>query len=146
MVRPTGVTVLAVLCFIGACFFVLLGIGSIVGGGFVGAMLAGSGSSGMGGAAMAGIGVIVGVFFLVFAGLYGVTGWGLLNLKDWARIVSMVLAALGVLGALFALIGMHIFTALIRLAISGWILWYLNQPHVVAAFQSRPPAIPAATA
>jgi membrane associated rhomboid family serine protease len=59
-----------------------------------------------------------------------------------ARIVTIVLAAVGVLFGvmgLFAILGhfaaIGIFIALCRLAINGVILWYLLQPHVKAAFQ-----------
>ena len=67
---------------------------------------------------------------------------GLLKLKEWARIVTIVFAAIG---AVFGLLGLFtllahiavigILWALCRLAINVWIIWYLLQPHVKAAFQ-----------
>jgi hypothetical protein len=46
MVRPTGVTVIAILCFIGAALAGLCGIGMIVGGGFVATIMNKQGQAG----------------------------------------------------------------------------------------------------
>ena len=140
MVRPTGVTVIAVLDFIGAGFCVLAGVGMMLGGGYFATML----SQGRGASAgmLAAIGAVAGVIFLAIAALAIVLGWGLLKLKEWARIITIVLAGLGALGALlalatvfghFAAVGM--FMVICRLAINGLIIWYLLQPHVKVAFQ-----------
>jgi hypothetical protein len=140
MVRPTGVTVLAVLDFIGAAFCVLAGLGMMLGGGFIASMLSQQqgGSAGL----MAAIGAAAGVIFLVIAAVAILLGWGLLKLKEWARIITIVLAGLGALGALIALAtvfahfaAVAMFVVLCRLAINGLIIWYLLQPHVRAAFQ-----------
>src|SRR5437660_3639503 len=106
MVRPTGVTVIAILCFIGAAFAGLGGIGMIVGGGFVATMMNQQGQAGSAGLAsmMAGLGAALGIFFLIIAAVDIAVAIGLLNLKEWARIVTIVLtgigAALGLLGLL----------------------------------------------
>ena len=144
MNRPVGVTVIAVLEFLGAAFCLLLGLGAMLGGGFLAAIMSQSGAQG--GAAGAGIlgalGAAVGVVLLVFAALYILVGWGMLKLKAWARIVTMILAGLGILGALFGLLTIFthflvigLFWLLVRVAIFGWILWYCLQPNVSAAFQ-----------
>lgn len=142
MGRPAGVTVIAVLDFVGAGICVLAGIGMMLGGGFIATMI----SQQQGGAAGAGllgvIGAAAGVFFLVCAAIAALLGWGMLKLKSWARIVTIVLAALGAVGALFGLFAVlahfaaiGVFFALCRLAVNGWIIWYLLQPHVKAAFE-----------
>jgi hypothetical protein len=144
MNRPVGVTVIAVLEFLGAAFCILVGLGAMLGGGFLATIMSQSGAQGsMAGAGILGaLGAAVGVVLLVFAALYIVVGWGMLKLKGWARIVTMIFAGLGILGALlglattfthFAVIGL--FWLVVRLAIAGWILWYLLQPNVSAAFQ-----------
>ena len=138
MNRPAGVTILAVLEFIGAACLALLGVLVIVGAGagFLGSMSQGQG--GMGGL-MAMLGGALAVFLFVFAAIGGLVGWGLLTLKNWARIVQIVFSALGVLGTLFGLV--HFSSAMmvgfvIRLAINGLIIWYLLQPNVAAAFNA----------
>jgi uncharacterized membrane protein (DUF2068 family) len=140
MGRPTGVTVIAVLDFIAAGFCVLAGLGMMLGGGFMATML--NQQQGAGAGVLAAIGAAAGVFLLFLAAVAVLLGWGLLKLKEWARITTVVLAAIG---ALFGVMGLFavlthfaailVFFALCRLAINGLIIWYLLQPHVKAAFQ-----------
>jgi hypothetical protein len=66
------------------------------------------------------------VIALVFAGLFFlinlIVGWGLLRMKQWARIMAMVLAILRLLNfPLGTLTG-------------GLTIWYLLQEHVAAEF------------
>jgi len=142
MGRPTGVTIIAVLDFIGAAVCVLVGLAMMLGGGFVATLLSQQQGGGAGAGFLAAIGAAAGVFLLICAAVAVLLGWGLLKLKEWARIVTIVLAGLGALGALIGLAGvMGHFAAiavvfvLVRLAINGLIIWYLLQPHVKATFQ-----------
>jgi hypothetical protein len=154
MNRPTGVTVLAVLQFIGAACFVIGALLLMVGGTFVAAML-GNAARGGGGTAMAGmgalIGVVGGVFCLMFAALHGVVGWGMWNLKNWARMVTLVLAGIGallqVMGMMGSLLHFHIGLMLwhvIWLGVDAVIIWYLLTPEVKAAFEGTQPQLRAA--
>jgi len=150
MNRPGGVTVIAILEFLGGAFLVLAGLGVMLGGGMLATMIGQSGAQGSGAGAgiLGALGAALGVVFLVFAALYFLVGWGMLKLKGWARIVTLIFAGLGVLGSLFGVMGVlahftiiGLFILAIRLAICGWILWYLLQPNVSAAFnggQARP--------
>jgi hypothetical protein len=145
MGRPVGVTILAVLYFLGAVCGLLAGIGMILGGGFMATLISQQAQgAGVGAGFLAGLGAVLGVVILVFAALDVLLGWGLWKLKNWARIVTIVLAAIGIAGALFGLLGafLHfgmflLVLTLVRLAICGLILWYMLQPHVSAAFQGQ---------
>jgi hypothetical protein len=139
MERPTGVTILAVLYFIGtailaicALFFFVLG----------GSMLSGMAQSGgPWSTILAAGGAVVGALFLVFALLQLALGIGFIKLQNWARVVAIVLTGIAVL---FGAIGMfsllaHVMvfalvTRVITLAIQIWILVYLFKPHVKQAF------------
>jgi len=145
MNRPTGVTVIAVLYFIGAAFCILGGLGMILGGSFIAAMISHSQASGSGAGAgiMAGLGAAFGIGLLVGAAIAALLGWGLLKLKEWARItvivfagLGLVLGVLGLLGALAHFAVILLFGVVVRVAINGCILWYLLQPDVKVAFQS----------
>ena len=146
MVRPTGVTVIAVLLFIGAGLLVCLGILSFVGGAFIGAMI-GSAAQARGGAAGAGfgamIGAFIGVFMLIIAALQLTCGVGLWKLKEWGRMLTIILTAIGMVLAFLNLLHLHPVTmvfVLVRLAIGGLIIWYLSQPQIKGAFMT--PALP----
>lgn len=150
MVRPTGVTVIAVLAFIGAGFLTIFGILAFVGGAFVGALIGssvqaqGSGAAGAGFGAM--IGAVVGVFFLVFAAVQLTCGVGLWKLKEWGRMLTIVISAIGMVLAFFNLLHFHVITmffVLVRLGVGALIIWYLSQPQVKAAFMT--PVLPYAT-
>jgi hypothetical protein len=137
MERPTGVTILAVLAFIGAGLLVFAALGAMLMGGV---MLSRMGAGPIG--VLGGVGVAVAaVIFLVIAVLYVVVGVGLFKVQNWARILTIVLVGLGALaqalGVLGALIHLHPFLVIWRaifVAIDVWIIVYLLKPNVKQAF------------
>jgi hypothetical protein len=133
-----GVTILAVLYFIGAAFLGCGGLFFIVGGAALGHVLQ---SGGPATALFAAGGAVVGVFMFVLAILDVALGIGFLKLQNWARVVAIVLigigTAFGLLGMLVLMLHFMIFALIIRvivLAIQIWILIYLFRPHVKQAF------------
>ncbi len=141
MERPTGVTVLAVLNFLGAGLYALLAVLFFL----IGAGGAASGvMDEMGGGAAAfllGLGAAVGVILLIFAAIGLAIGIGMWKLRNWARIVTIVLVGLslllGVIGLLGSLIAFELVSLIIQaifVALYAWIIWYLFQPHVKQAF------------
>lgn len=145
MGRPVGVTILAVLYFLGAVFCLLGGIGMMMGGGMMATLLTQQGQ-GSGGAAglMAGLGAALGVVILIFAALDALLGWGLWKLKNWARIITIVLMVISIGLQLFGLVGIlahfnlfSLILSVVFIAIYAWIVWYLLQPNVKAAFQAQ---------
>ena len=140
MQRPTGVTILAVLAFIGAGLLVLGALATVLGGVLISNM-ASYPQFGM----VAGIGsAIFGVIVLGCAALDVIVGVGLWKLKNWARILTIVLIGVGLLGSVLSIFSpfahMHVFffgfliRRLIVAAIYAWILVYLFKPHVKQAF------------
>ena len=153
MGRPVGVTVLAILNFIGAAFCVLGGIAMILGGGGIATLINQQGGQGSAGAAgiLAGLGAAAGVFIIIIGGVGALVGFGLWKLKEWARIISIVFAGIGaamqLLGLLGSLAHFNLFAvvwSLFWLAIDALIIWYLLKPEVKAAFQA--PQVRAASA
>jgi hypothetical protein len=138
MERPTGVTILAVLYFIGTAILGICGLLFILGG----SMLSGlAQSGGPGSAILAAGGAVVGVVFFVLALLELALGIGFIKLQNWARVVAIVFTGiavlLGVLGMFSLLVHLIIFALIVRvitLAIQIWILVYLFKPHVKQAF------------
>jgi uncharacterized membrane protein (DUF2068 family) len=121
----------------------------MLGGGFIATIINQQGGQSTAGAAgiFAGIGVMAGIFCLIIAAIEIVLALGLLKLKEWARIVTIVLTAifgaLGLLGLLGSFIHFNLFATVIRicvLAIQAFIIWYLLKPEVKSAFQQQPMA------
>ena len=143
MGRPVGVTILAILNFIGAAFCLLGGIAMILGGGFIATMLSqqGQGSAGAAGI-LAGLGAAAGVFIIIMGGVSALVGFGMWKLKGWARIVSIVLFAISAVMQLLGLLGslahFNVFAvvwSLFWVAVDAFVIWYLVKPEVKAAFQ-----------
>ena len=137
MERPTGVSVLAILSFIGAGLTVLVAFAFLMGGAALSQMAGG----GPGTAMFTGLGAIGGVFILGFAALYVVVGVGLWMLRNWGRVLMLILAAigliLGALGLLSALMHFRIMALVWQFIVCGidvWIITYLLKPHVKLAF------------
>ncbi len=140
MERPVGVTILAVLEFISAGFFILLGLLLLVGGGVLGALGGGGEASGYM-AAVAAMGAVAGVVVLILSVIPLAIGIGLWKLRNWARIVAIVFSGLGVLSNLLGVIGgvtagemFSLSSSVIGLGINILVLWYMFQPHVKQAF------------
>ena len=138
MERPTGVTILAVLYFIGTAILGICGLLFILGGSMLSGLVQ---SGGPGSAILAAGGAVVGVVFFVLALLELALGIGFIKLQNWARVVAIVFTGiavlLGVLGMFSLLVHLIIFALIVRvitLAIQIWILVYLFKPHVKQAF------------
>lgn len=138
MGRPIGVTILAVIgFFFGGCF-VLGAIGMMLGGAVLANMARGGGGFGV----LAGVGgAVIGIILLGLAALYIIDAIGLLKLKNWARILTIILVGLSLLRAAFVLLGSLVHLNVITLfvgacfaAIDVLILVYLFKADVKQAF------------
>jgi hypothetical protein len=145
MNRPTGVTIIAILYFLNAAVTILAGL-ALLGIGSVAGLAAGGGKAGApeGAAAigfLVGLGVVGAVICFIFAALPLATGIGLWKLKNWGRVIAIVLGviwacfqALGLLGSLMHFEIFSMMVGLIMLGLNVWIILYLMKPHVKAAF------------
>jgi hypothetical protein len=139
MQKPTGVILIGILYIIGAIVSLLAGLAAFF---FGGALMMHAAAYGMPVSGMAGgIGAFIGVIFLVSAALALIIAIGLFGLKNWARIIAMVLSAIGAVFGLLAVFALMVhfalimaFWQLIKIAINVLIVWYLNQPQVKQAF------------
>jgi len=146
--RPMGIMLIAVYHFIGAAMLLFLAITLGVGGSVLGA-LAGAGRN----IPLGGVGFLVGIAgaacCFVFATIAALAGYGIWTLREWGRILSIVLAALGFLLSLPGLLfmGLHFgfFLGgfrLVRVAVNVVIIWYLVQPQIRSLFRRAAPAYP----
>jgi hypothetical protein len=124
--RPTGVTILAILAFIGGAFGILgalalLGLGVALGG------VVGAGG---------GLSFVFGIVLLALSILYLWIGWGFWNLKRSAWSVGLVVFGAGIIISFIQLLlGYATITNLIvTIIINGIVIYYLLTPGVKAAF------------
>ncbi len=145
--RPTGVALIALYHFLSALVLLLFAVSLVVGGTVLGAMFAAGHSS-----PLAGMGLLVGmvgaIFFLFYAAIAAVAGYGLWTLREWGRVLSIALAVLSLVFSLPGLLmmGLHLNLffgtyRLVRIAISILVIWYLMQPPIKAAFHRPNPAV-----
>jgi hypothetical protein len=132
MNRPTGVTILAVLDFCGVFLAILLGCAFLFGGALSAALgMPLIGASAVVAAACCFAGAVLAVF----------NGIGLLKLQNWARILTIVLVVLSLIGAVLGVLNgvfhFRIFLTVREIIVAGIdliILRYLFKAEIKSAF------------
>jgi hypothetical protein len=125
---PTGVKIISVLEYIGAGILAIMGLVLIFGGGAIASMLPIFGA--LGGALF----IVAGIVTIGFGVLAFFIARGLWRGQNWARIVAIVFACLGVLYALISIgrmPGQSVVSIIIDGVIGGY-LWFAKE--VKAAF------------
>ena len=144
--RPSGIVLITLSNLLDALLLVFVAITLATGDGVFGAML----PTGyrirlaeVGGVA----GVAAGGFFLVFALIAALVGYGIWSFREWARMLCIVFSGVPILFSLPGLLFDFSFYRggyprvgyrLIRLAINVLIIWYLGQPQIKALFHKTP--------
>jgi uncharacterized membrane protein (DUF2068 family) len=132
--RPIGITILAVLETIGA--LVLLALGTMVillGAAVLVAIGLGEASLGI---ALSEIVVFVGGFILLLGVIELAIAWGLWKGQGWAWTVALIVAVLGIIGGVIALVSGSLYN-IVTLAIQVIIVYYLYRPEVKAYFGKK---------
>ena len=125
MQRPTGITILAILAAIGGVFsllasFALMGFGAVAGA-----------TTGLGGFTFVG-----GLIVLAYSVLSLLLAYGFWGLKPWAWPLGVGVQGLGIVQAVLQFLNntSNIASLVIGIGIAAFILWYLFQPSIKAAF------------
>ena len=118
--RPVGVTILAVLGYIGAILMLLLGLLFLIGSSAITSIIATvapeiANYSSLGTMVV----IVIGIVLLGFAVLYYYIARGLWNGRNWARIVMLVFSTLSVISSLWPF-------NIVNLILNGLIIWYLG--------------------
>lgn len=138
--RPTGVTIIGILTIIGGILMLIGGIGLVTlaavvpiipsSGGQFNSQLANTGMStellGIVSSATGGLLLILGIASLVVA-------YGLFKAKKWAWTISVILSVISIGMGIVSIVTGNI-GAVVSIAISGLILYYLYRPHVKEYF------------
>jgi uncharacterized membrane protein (DUF2068 family) len=138
MVRPAGIKVIAVICFLVAVFVVFNGIQLFTRSGFMAAVFSeryqATNSSATSGLPELAAGVFLDL--IIVSALYALAGWGLWKLKSWGPKLVFFLIAIAVTFELLRwLLTLHFkLSTVVTLALYGVTIWYLLKPDVKAAF------------
>ena len=118
--RHWGITVLAVLGYIGAVLTLLAGIAMLFGSAFISSIITKFASQ-FATYATAGtvLFIVLGIIFIGLAILDYFIAKGLMRGQNWARIIIIVFSALGILGSLWPF-------SIVNLIIEAVIIWYLG--------------------
>lgn len=130
---PTGVKVIAVLCYIGAVLGIIFGLLFLVGAGMIGSI---ANQIPLLGALGAGLFVVGGIILIGLSVLGFFVGRGLWKARPWARIVAIIFVALGILMAVISMIQgnitSNIVNLVIQLVIGGYLLFSNNVKEAFA--------------
>ena len=118
-VRPTGVTILAILEIVSGIIAIAFGV-------FFGALIGSIGIDMMGNEDGAILGAISGIT-IVLGAISFFMAWGLLKGKSWAWTITLILT---IISLIFDLPSMNVIGIIIDIVI----LYYLFRPHVKAYF------------
>jgi hypothetical protein len=139
--RPAGVTIIAILTFFGAAILALGSLSFF----FVAVMCITGGDAGEPvSAAIAGMGVAGGFSLLVLAGVAACLAIGVLELHEWARIVSIASIGVGIVCTTVSLLAFRAYPVipvvpsivghLLVITTAVWMLGYLLRPRVKLVF------------
>ena len=139
--RPIGITILAVLGFLSVLFYLVMTVIALVNPAQANNLLQGMSGGGAGPAPLQHLAAILPAYFLVTGLFSAALSWGLWTLKNWARILCLVVIGLSVIGGAVEIVVAWSHStlpatvgALARLLIAILIFVYLNSPRVRAAF------------
>jgi hypothetical protein len=125
--RPLGVSVLAVLALAGAVI-------AIVAGGFVASGLSTPTLIAYPYSALTGLlAVVCGILIVVMGIVYVVAGWGMWQGKRWAWTLGVITYGFAVVSSLSEVF-FGVWSGVVSLVVSLYILWYWWRPHVKAYF------------
>ncbi|MGA8034666.1 MAG: hypothetical protein WA823_09610 [Candidatus Acidiferrales bacterium] len=140
--RPVGITILAILGFLSVAFYAGLTVFSLVNPAGADNLLQNLSGGGAGPAALQRLAGFLPVYFIVTGAVCAAMSWGLWTLKNWARVLCLVLIGLSLIGGAIGIAGAWSHSslaattsALVRMVIAMLIFVYLSSAGVRSAFR-----------
>jgi len=142
--RPVLVTVIALLYFVGTATYGVLAVLDLISRNTLISLLNKLSPQGAGPApVLLKMEPLLWLYFAVMAVVVGLLGYGMWTLRNWARVITIVLTAVSLVYGLATLArlasGIDVSTlvsTLFRLGLCVLMLWYMWRPGVRAAFRS----------
>jgi uncharacterized membrane protein (DUF2068 family) len=134
--RPLGVTLIAILTWLRASLYVLVGL-MLIGVGHLSARLVSAvATDSFLGNLLSGLGKALGFGALAIALVYVIVGAGMWLLKNWARMATLVFAILWLLSSLLGVVRYPTLWHIVRVGVNVAILAYLLLPQVKRVFET----------
>jgi hypothetical protein len=134
VLRPTGITIVALLNWLRAALFGFVGVVLIVIGHLSGRVMSALGSGPLAERLLSGVGKALGFGALAIAALWVAAGFGIWILQGWGRTLTMVLTGLWLVSGLLGLLHHPFPTHILRVIVDGAILAYLSTPEIRRLF------------
>jgi Na+-transporting NADH:ubiquinone oxidoreductase subunit NqrD len=135
--RPVGITIVAILNWLRASVFALVGMALIVVGHLSGRLVTAMGSGPLAERLLSGVGKVIGFGALLIAVLWLAAGIGLWTLQGWGRLLTVALTGLWLFFGLLGLLHHPFPTHILRVVVDGAIIVYLSTPEVRRLFLAR---------
>lgn len=135
MTKPVGVRIIAIVSFLEAAFIAIMGTRLMIP--LIHQLVKPSNPGASNDLTALAAGLILDGF--VFTTLHLLAGWGLWKLKNWARILAIMLSTLAAVFELLRWLFAHHLggSYIISIGISAAIIFYLTKPSVAAVFSQR---------
>jgi uncharacterized membrane protein (DUF2068 family) len=132
MIKPVGVRIIAIGSFLEAAVIVIMGIRPMLP--VIYQLLKTSNYGASNGLAEIAAMVVLDGFVLTV--LHILAGWGLWKLKNWARVLAIILSALAAVFELLRWLFAHHLgvSYIISIGVSAVVIFYLTKPSVAAVF------------
>jgi hypothetical protein len=144
--RPLGVTIFAVLYFLSVATYTVLCVLSLTARSVIHTLLERLSPAGNGPVILLRLGGLLAFYFLAMAVVTGLLGLGMWRLKNWARVITMILAGVSVVVVVVRMVGTlqqmqtaGVVLTLVRVGLCLLVLWYLGwSSSARAAFAATP--------
>jgi hypothetical protein len=141
--RPWGVSLMSVLSFVSAGLYIVLMVLAIFAQDTLRTVLNGLSPQGSGPApVLLKLEPMLWIYFAIMAVVVAFLGYGLWTVRNWARVVTIVITGVSLLYGVVSLVqlGSHInlstfLLGLLRVGLCLLVLWYLWRPNVREAFR-----------
>ena len=141
--RPLAVTLIGIYQILRGILGVLFALGILLFTGLAARLAAIASEGNFVERLLGGLGHLLGIGVLLFALAHLLAAFGLFKMQNWARLLTLFLSALALVGALAALVHLNAW-ALITAIINAASLFYLAMPPIKRAFHAERSSLQAA--
>lgn len=141
--RPLGVTLIGIYQIVRGALGVLFGLSLLLFTGLAAKLASLAAEGNAVGNVLHGLGRLAGLGIIVFGLLHILAGFGLLKMKNWGRLLTLLFSAIGLVLLLPVLIASH-GLPLVFAAINAVSIFYLALPPIKRLFHAERPALRAA--